>query len=229
MENALFSLENSTIKINGHTILSEFSLSIEKGEKITLVGQSGAGKSTLLTQLYQLNDSEVALVPQELGLVQNLSVFHNIYMGRLNHYRTYYNILNLIKPLKKELEKVRPIVEKLGLTDKLFTSVQELSGGQQQRLCIARAIAISPEVILMDEPCSALDPIATAKVEELIDELKEDFTIAIVTHNMQQAARVSQFTAFFHLGKLVEFGNTETILTKPEKKRTQDYVTGRFG
>ena len=97
MENALFSLENSTIKINGHTILSEISLSIEKGEKITLVGQSGAGKSTLLTQLYQLNDSEVALVPQELGLVRNLSVFHNIYMGRLNRYQIYYNILNLLK------------------------------------------------------------------------------------------------------------------------------------
>ena len=139
MENALFSLENSTIKINGHTILSEFSLSIEKGEKIALVGQSGAGKSTLLTQLYQLSDSEVALVPQELGLVRNLSVFHNIYMGRLNRYQIYYNILNLIKTLKKELENVRPIVEKLGLTDKLFTSVQELSGGQQQRTAVGRA------------------------------------------------------------------------------------------
>ena len=115
------------------------------------------------------------------------------------------------------------------VSDRMNAPGTSLSGGQQQRLCIARAIAISPEVILMDEPCSALDPIATAKVEELIDELKEDFTIAIVTHNMQQAARVSQFTAFFHLGKLVEFGNTETIFTKPEEKRTQDYVTGRFG
>ena len=115
------------------------------------------------------------------------------------------------------------------VADRLNASGTSLSGGQQQRLCIARAIAISPEVILMDEPCSALDPIATAKVEELIDELKEDFTIAIVTHNMQQAARVSQYTAFFHLGKLVEFGDTEAIFTNPEQKRTQDYITGRFG
>ena len=104
-----------------------------------------------------------------------------------------------------------------------------LSGGQQQRLCIARAIAVSPEVILMDEPCSALDPIATARIEELIDELKENFTIIIVTHSMQQAARVSQRTAFFHLGVLVEAGATEQIFTNPKDKRTQDYITGRFG
>jgi len=104
-----------------------------------------------------------------------------------------------------------------------------MSGGQQQRLCIARAIAVSPEVILMDEPCSALDPIATAKVEELIDELRENFTIVIVTHSMQQAARVSQRTAFFHLGILVEEGPTEDIFTNPKDKRTQDYITGRFG
>ncbi|MCZ8258803.1 MAG: ATP-binding cassette domain-containing protein, partial [Beijerinckiaceae bacterium] len=103
------------------------------------------------------------------------------------------------------------------------------SGGQQQRLCIARAIAVSPEVILMDEPCSALDPIATAKIEELIDELRTNFTIVIVTHSMQQAARVSQRTAFFHLGSLVEEGSTEQIFTNPKDKRTQDYITGRFG
>ena len=110
-----------------------------------------------------------------------------------------------------------------------MNQVQVLSGGQQQRLCIARAIAVSPEVILMDEPCSALDPIATAKIEELIDELKENFCIAIVTHSMQQAARVSQKTAFFHLGILVEEGETNKIFTNPEDQRTQDYITGRFG
>jgi phosphate transport system ATP-binding protein len=104
-----------------------------------------------------------------------------------------------------------------------------LSGGQQQRLCIARAIAVSPEVILMDEPCSALDPIATAKIEELIDELRENFTIVIVTHSMQQAARVSQRTAFFHLGELIEVGDTEQIFTNPKHKLTQGYITGRFG
>ncbi len=113
--------------------------------------------------------------------------------------------------------------------DRLQDSGTSLSGGQQQRLCIARAIAVGPEVILMDEPCSALDPIATAKIEELMDELRENFTIVIVTHSMQQAARVSQRTAFFHLGNLVEQGTTEKIFTTPEDRRTQDYITGRFG
>ncbi|RPG10839.1 MAG: ATP-binding cassette domain-containing protein, partial [Proteobacteria bacterium TMED72] len=113
--------------------------------------------------------------------------------------------------------------------DRLSDSGTSLSGGQQQRLCIARAIAVSPEVILMDEPCSALDPIATARVEELIDELRELYTIIIVTHSMQQAARVSQRTAFFHLGKIVETGETEQIFTDPSDPRTQDYITGRFG
>jgi phosphate transport system ATP-binding protein len=113
--------------------------------------------------------------------------------------------------------------------DKLNASGLSLSGGQQQRLCIARTVAISPEVILFDEPCSALDPISTAKVEELIDELSEDYTIAIVTHNMQQAARVSQFTAFMYLGEMVEYGETSQVFTSPHDKRTQDYITGRFG
>ena len=113
--------------------------------------------------------------------------------------------------------------------DRLAQPGTSLSGGQQQRLCIARAIAVSPQVILMDEPCSALDPIATARIEELIDELRRNFTIVIVTHSMQQAARVSQKTAFFHLGVLVEQGNTEQIFTNPVDKRTQDYITGRFG
>ena len=189
MENALFSLEDSTIKINGHTILSVFSLSIEKGEKIALVGQSGAGKSTLLTQLYQLSDSEVALVPQELGLVRNLSVFHNIYMGRLNHYPTYYNILNLIKPLKKELEKVRPIVEKLGLTDKLFTSVQELSGGQQQRTAVGRAIFKNSPVFFGDEPVSAVDEYQAHKVLSAITEGHE--TIILSMHDVELALQYS--------------------------------------
>jgi phosphate transport system ATP-binding protein len=113
--------------------------------------------------------------------------------------------------------------------DRLDQSGTGLSGGQQQRLCIARAIAVSPEVILMDEPCSALDPIATATIEELIDELKQNYTIVIVTHSMQQAARVSQWTAFFHLGKMLEYGETSQIFTKPKEERTQAYITGRFG
>jgi phosphate transport system ATP-binding protein len=113
--------------------------------------------------------------------------------------------------------------------DKLFSSGLSLSGGQQQRLCIARTIALSPEVILLDEPASALDPISTAKVEETIDELKSDYTIAIVTHNMQQAARVSDYTAFMYIGNLVEFGETQGVFTAPKESRTQDYITGRFG
>jgi phosphate transport system ATP-binding protein len=113
--------------------------------------------------------------------------------------------------------------------DKLDASGLSLSGGQQQRLCIARTVAIKPDVILFDEPCSALDPISTAKIEELIDELKADYTIAIVTHNMQQAARVSQHTAFMYLGEVIEFGETNKIFTAPKNKRTQDYITGRFG
>ncbi|MCC0053950.1 MAG: ATP-binding cassette domain-containing protein, partial [Rhodobiaceae bacterium] len=124
-------------------------------------------------------------------------------------------------------------LRKAGLFDEVSARLQEpgtgLSGGQQQRLCIARAIAVNPEVILMDEPCSALDPIATAKVEELIDELRENYSIVIVTHSMQQAARVSQRTAFFHLGILVEVGDTERMFTNPQDRRTQDYITGRFG
>jgi phosphate transport system ATP-binding protein len=113
--------------------------------------------------------------------------------------------------------------------DKLGASGLSLSGGQQQRLCIARTVAVQPEVILFDEPCSALDPISTAKIEELIDELKDDYTIAIVTHNMQQAARVSDFTAFMYLGELIEFGDTTRLFTSPQDRRTQDYITGRFG
>jgi phosphate transport system ATP-binding protein len=113
--------------------------------------------------------------------------------------------------------------------DKLAANGLSLSGGQQQRLCIARTVAVRPEVILLDEPCSALDPISTAKIEELIDELKDDYTIAIVTHNMQQAARVSDFTAFMYLGELVEFGTTSRMFTSPSDRRTQDYITGRFG
>jgi phosphate transport system ATP-binding protein len=130
-------------------------------------------------------------------------------------------------------EVVVSSLQKAGLFEEIKDRLDEpgtgLSGGQQQRLCIARAIAVSPEVILMDEPCSALDPIATAKVEELIDELRENYTIVIVTHSMQQAARVSQRTAFFHLGNIVEEGQTEQIFTTPKDQRTQDYITGRFG
>ncbi len=153
------------------------------------------------------------------------SVYDNVAYGPRIHGLTHS---------KAELDQLVGVsLQRAGLwnevKDRLNDTATSLSGGQQQRLCIARAIAISPEVILMDEPCSALDPIATARIEELIDELRLRFCIIIVTHSMQQAARVSQKTAFFNLGELVEFGDTETIFTNPAEQRTQDYITGRFG
>jgi phosphate transport system ATP-binding protein len=153
-----------------------------------------------------------------------MTIFENIAFG----IRLYE------KMSKSELEdRVRHALERAALwdevKDKLGANGLSLSGGQQQRLCIARTVAVRPEVILFDEPCSALDPISTAKIEELIDDLKDDYTIAIVTHNMQQAARVSDFTAFMYLGELVEFGETTRIFTTPNDRRTQDYITGRFG
>ncbi len=153
-----------------------------------------------------------------------MTIFENIAFG----IRLYERLS------KSELDdRVRHALERAALwdevKDKLGANGLSLSGGQQQRLCIARTVAVRPEVILFDEPCSALDPISTAKIEELIDELKDDYTIAIVTHNMQQAARVSDFTAFMYLGELVEFGETTRIFTTPNDRRTQDYITGRFG
>ena len=218
-----------------------------------LIGPSGCGKSTFLRCLNRMNDIiegclvdgnvlldgediyagelDVVQLRARVGMVFQKpnpfpkSIYDNVAYGPRIH--------GLAESAGELDEIVESSLRRAGLFDevsgRLKDSGTSLSGGQQQRLCIARAIAISPEVILMDEPCSALDPIATAKVEELIDELKEDFTIAIVTHNMQQAARVSQYTAFFHLGNLVEFGETEQIFTNPEEKRTQDYITGRFG
>ena len=153
-----------------------------------------------------------------------MTIFENIAFG----IRLYERLS------KSDLEdRVRHALERAALWDevknKLGANGLSLSGGQQQRLCIARTVAVQPEIILFDEPCSALDPISTAKIEELIDELKIDYTIAIVTHNMQQAARVSDFTAFMYLGELVEFGETTRIFTTPNDRRTQDYITGRFG
>jgi len=232
-----------------------FNVDMDVAEKrvTALIGPSGCGKSTFLRCLNRMNDiiescrvsGNVMLdgddiYARELDVVQlrarvgmvfqkpnpfPKSIYDNVAYGPRIHGLSN-NAGELDEIVESSLRKAGLFEE---VADRMTAPGTSLSGGQQQRLCIARAIAISPEVILMDEPCSALDPIATAKVEELIDELKEDFTIAIVTHNMQQAARVSQYTAFFHLGKLVEFGDTEMIFTNPEEKRTQDYITGRFG
>lgn len=233
--------------------LQHVDLEIGANQVTALIGPSGCGKSTFLRCLNRMNDVvpgcrvegdvllegediydpllDVVKLRAQVGMVFQKpnpfpkSIYENVAYGPRIHGLTQN---------KSELDDlVRQSLRKAGLLGEVENRLEEpgtsLSGGQQQRLCIARAIAVSPEVILMDEPCSALDPIATARVEELIDELREQFTIVIVTHSMQQAARVSQRTAFFHLGELIEEGDTEKIFTNPAEKRTQDYITGRFG
>jgi phosphate transport system ATP-binding protein len=233
--------------------LKNVSVSIPDRSVMSFIGPSGCGKSTFLRCINRMNDTisicrvtgeikienqniydpalDVVQLRARVGMVFQKpnpfpkSIFENIAYGPRIH-----GMANS----KDELEQiVISSLEKAGLLKEVKDRLNEpgtgLSGGQQQRLCIARAVAVSPEVILMDEPCSALDPIATAKVEELIDELRENFCIIIVTHSMQQAARVSQRTAFFHLGSLVEEGPTSEIFTNPKDKRTQDYITGRTG
>jgi phosphate transport system ATP-binding protein len=232
--------------------LKSISLGIRERLVTAFIGPSGCGKSTLLRCFNRMNDlidnvrieggvrihgedinsPEVDLIElrKRVGMVFQRSnpfpksIFENIaYALRLHG-----------KPSRSELEGVvenslRQAALWDEVKDRLHTSALGLSGGQQQRLCIARAIAIRPEIILMDEPASALDPLATARIEELILELKREFTIIIVTHNMQQAARISDFTAFFYLGQLIEYDTTTKVFTNPSKKQTEDYVTGRFG
>jgi len=232
--------------------LKEVSLSLYEGEVTAFIGPSGCGKSTLLRVLNRMYDlypgqraeGEVLLDGENI-LSKNLDL--NLLRSRVGMVfqkptpfpmTIYDNIafgIRLYEKLpKSEMDgRVESALKRSALwtevKDKLLASGLSLSGGQQQRLCIARTVAIRPEVILLDEPCSALDPISTAKIEELIDELAGDYTIAIVTHNMQQAARVSRYTAFMYLGEMVEFNQTDDIFTSPRDKRTQDYVTGRFG
>jgi phosphate transport system ATP-binding protein len=233
--------------------LKAVSIDIPERSVTAFIGPSGCGKSTFLRCINRMNDTiegcrvtgdimidggniydpslDVVELRARVGMVFQKpnpfpkSIFENVAYGPRIHG---------LSRSKAELgEIVEASLKRAGLWEEVKDRLNDpgtgLSGGQQQRLCIARAIAVSPEVILMDEPCSALDPIATARIEELIDELKANFTIIIVTHSMQQAARVSQKTAFFHLGILVETGPTEQIFTNPQDKRTQDYITGRFG
>jgi phosphate transport system ATP-binding protein len=233
--------------------LHDVNLDIPERAVTALIGPSGCGKSTFLRCINRMNDTipiarvtgkieidsqdiydpslDVVQLRARVGMVFQKpnpfpkSVYENVAYGPRIH--------GLARSKSDLDEIVIGSLRRAGLfeevKDRLNDSGTGLSGGQQQRLCIARAIAVSPEVILMDEPCSALDPIATAKIEELMDELRENFTIIIVTHSMQQAARVSQRTAFFHLGYLVEEGATERMFTSPADRRTQDYITGRFG
>src|SRR5215208_5552839 len=233
--------------------LKQVSIDIHDDRVTAFIGRSGCGKSTFLRCLNRMNDTipsakvtgrieldgedvnspamDVVQLRARVGMVFQKpnpfpkSIFENVAYGPRIHG---------LSQSKSELEQiVEKSLRRAGLWDEVKDRLQEsgtaLSGGQQQRLCIARAIAVDPEVILMDEPCSALDPIATAKIEELIHELRGRYAIAIVTHNMQQAARVSQRTAFFHLGTLVEYGKTSEIFTNPREQRTQDYITGRYG
>ncbi len=233
--------------------LFNVSLGLPTYQTTALIGPSGCGKSSFLRCLNRMNDivptvhieGQVLLDRQDIyapsvdvvelrtrvGMVFQKpnpfprSIYENVAYGPRIHgrFKTKADLDNIVE---KSLTRAGLWAE---VKDRLSQPATRLSGGQQQRLCIARAIAVNPEVILMDEPCSALDPIATAKVEELIDELREKFTIVIVTHNLQQAARVSQQTAFFHSGHLVETGETGALFTMPEDERTQGYITGRYG
>ncbi|HUC48991.1 MAG TPA: phosphate ABC transporter ATP-binding protein PstB [Xanthobacteraceae bacterium] len=232
--------------------LKSISLSLYENKVTAFIGPSGCGKSTLLRVLNRMYDlyphqratgevifdgknilsprQDLNLLRARIGMVFQkptpfpMSIYENIAFG-----------IRLYEKLpKSEIDgRVETSLRRAALweevKDKLHANGQSLSGGQQQRLCIARTVAVRPEVILFDEPCSALDPISTAKIEELIDELTDDYTIVIVTHNMQQAARVSEFTAFMYLGELIEFGATSKMFTAPQDQRTQDYITGRFG
>ena len=253
LDDAKFSTRNVDVFYGDKQAIFDVSLDIGKNEVIALIGPSGCGKSTFLRCLNRMNDTidicrvggelmldgeniydkkmDPVLLRARVGMVFQKpnpfpkSIYDNVAYGPRIH--------GLARSNAELDEIVNTSLERAGLFEEVKDRLQSpgtgLSGGQQQRLCIARTIAVSPEVILMDEPASALDPIATAIIEELIDELRENYTIAIVTHSMQQAARVSQRTAYFHLGKLIEVGDTSQIFTNPRHQMTENYITGKFG
>ncbi len=230
--------------------LKKVSLEVATNRVLAIIGPSGCGKSTFLrclnrmhevasgtmkgsitldgesiTQIDEVNlRRRVGMVFQKPNPFPTMSIFDNVAAGL--RFNGHHNRKHLAEVVEKCLRQAALWDE---VKDSLNKSGMSISGGQQQRLCIARTLAVSPEVVLMDEPASALDPLSTAKIEELIYELKQNYTIAIVTHNMQQAARVSDMTAFFYLGELIEIGETKKIFTTPEKRQTEDYITGRFG
>ena len=237
---------------NGTLAVRDVNLDLAQGEFVSLLGPSGCGKSTLLRVMNRMYDLypeqratgellldgenmldrnvDVTVLRAKVGMVFQkptpfpMSIYENIAFGVRLHEKMSKSLMD---------ERVEWALRKAALwdeaKDKLGQSGMSLSGGQQQRLCIARGIAVKPEVLLLDEPTSALDPISTMRIEELIGELKEEFTIAIVTHNMQQAARISDYTAYMYLGEMIEFGVTDQIFIKPTMKATEDYITGRFG
>ena len=244
---------NVSVSYGAKRAIHDISIDVERDHVIAFIGPSGCGKSTFLRTLNRMNDTipsarvsgdvrldgqdiyapemDVVQLRARVGMVFQKpnpfpkSIYENVAYGpRIHGLATSRGELDMI--VERSLTRAGLWNE---VKDRLSESGTALSGGQQQRLCIARAIAVDPEVILMDEPCSALDPIATARIEELIHDLRGRYAIAIVTHNMQQAARVSQRTAFFHLGTLVEYGKTSDIFTNPKEERTKDYITGRYG
>ena len=205
--------------------LKTVNMNIAPNEVTAFIGPSGCGKSTLLKSLNRMNDLvEGCKITGEI-LLDGEDIYGNIDVNQLR--KRVGMVFQKPNPFPMSVYDNAAIWDEL--KDRLKKSALGLSGGQQQRLCIARALAVEPEVLLMDEPTSALDPISTSKIEDLAMELKSDYTIVIVTHNMQQAARISDKTAFFLLGELVEFGPTETVFSMPKDKRTEDYITGRFG
>ncbi|MEM0578459.1 phosphate ABC transporter ATP-binding protein PstB [Flavobacterium polysaccharolyticum] len=252
MKDVKIQVEDLSLYYGEKKALNEISLQIPANKVTALIGPSGCGKSTFLRCINRMNDLipgvkitgemlvegvdiydkdvDVVNIRKKIGMVFQKSnpfpksVYENVAYGpKINGIK---NKAQLDEIVEVSLRKAAIWEE---LKDRLTESALGLSGGQQQRLCIARTLAVSPDIILMDEPASALDPISTSKIEELVHELKEQYTIIIVTHNMQQAARTSDHTAFFYMGELIEMGKTRDIFTKPEKKQTEDYITGRFG
>ncbi len=252
MEDTKIKAEKFNFYYGDHKALSDVSVDIYKNKVLGIIGPSGCGKSTFLRSLNRMNDVilgsryegtvlldgqnifdpgvDVVEIRRKVGMVFQKSnpfpksIFENVAYGLKINGKKDKNFI--AERVEKSLKDAALWSE---VKDRLDKSAFDLSGGQQQRLCIARALAVEPEVILMDEPASALDPTATAKIEELIQELKEKYTIVIVTHNMQQAARISDYTAFFMMGELVEYDATSKMFTSPSKKITEEYITGRFG
>ncbi len=247
------SVRNISVSYDGKMAVDNVSMNINQNEVTALIGPSGCGKSTFIRCLNRMNDvienctikgkiilNGINIYNPEVDIVKLRTNIGMVFQKPNPFPKSIYdNIIyapklhGLVNKKSESDDLVENSLTEAGLfnevKDRLNDSGTSLSGGQQQRLCIARAIAVNPSVILMDEPCSSLDPIATAIIEELIDSLKKKITIVIVTHNMQQAARVSEKTAFFHLGKLIEFSDTSKIFTNPKEKRTLGYITGRFG
>jgi phosphate transport system ATP-binding protein len=251
-DGTLLSVEEFNLWYGENQALFNVSMAVEKGLVTALIGPSGCGKSTLLRSINRMNDLIVGLTTRGKMLLDGQDIYGaNVdviglrkTMGMVFQKPNPFPMTvadNVIYPLRVDGVRNRKTLDQTVVTalkqaalfdevkDRLTDNALGLSGGQQQRLCIARAVAADPDVLLMDEPCSALDPVATAKIEDLIDELRGRYTIIIVTHNMQQAARVSDNTAFMYLGRLIEYGETSTIFTNPKVEKTMEYVTGRFG